>query len=199
VVRSATALPSLGELVAGTRHGSPRKRAALDLALQLWSAGASTDDLHGAVQRQAAVAYAAPILAELRPAEDWQPVRERTERWISSAHSMLRHLVLPERGDPPRSGPTASRSRGRRNLPRRQGVSYPAGDLGPGGDDTPVRRARPRGQCVGGGRPGARHGVGSGRGAGQAPGGLGRPCPGGRRRDPSHPAGILRDPVGGEG
>jgi hypothetical protein len=95
VVRSATALPSLTEIIAGTATTEPAQTAAFDLALQLWSMGASTDDLHGAVRRQAAVAYAAPILADLRPAEDWQPVRERTERWISSAHSMLRHLDLP--------------------------------------------------------------------------------------------------------
>jgi hypothetical protein len=96
VVRSAAALPSLGDLALGTSTRDQSQRATLALAHQLWAAGSATDDLRGSAQRQAAATYATPVLAELVAEEEWHALRRRAESWMGTADRMLVHLALPE-------------------------------------------------------------------------------------------------------
>jgi hypothetical protein len=96
VTRSAAALPSLGELAIRTPGDHPNHRATLVLAQQLWAAGAAPGSRGGAAPRRAAVAYASPVLAELVPHDEWLAIRLRTDEWMRTAETMLRHLTLPD-------------------------------------------------------------------------------------------------------
>jgi hypothetical protein len=95
VVRSAAALPSLGELAGRAPTVQPSQRATLVLAQQLWATGVASDLPTGATQRRAAAGHAAPVLAELLTDDDWLMVRTRAEEWMGVAETMLHHLTLP--------------------------------------------------------------------------------------------------------
>lgn len=95
VLRSAAALPSLGELAVRARTDHASQRATLVLAQQLWSSGTARNRPPGSSHRRAAVSYAAPVLAEVVPEDEWSAIRSRAEEWMGTAESMLHHLVLP--------------------------------------------------------------------------------------------------------
>jgi hypothetical protein len=94
-LRSASALPSLGEVVGGTPAASPARRAALIRAQELWSGSAPPHGRDGLAQRQRASALAAPILAELRTPEDLLSIRGRVDEWARTVELLTAHLVLP--------------------------------------------------------------------------------------------------------
>jgi hypothetical protein len=93
VVRSAAALPSLGEIIDRAPASDPSDRATLVLARQLWALGAASDS--GGARREEAISYSAPALTGLLPEEEWGPLLLRTDAWIETAQTMLHHLSLP--------------------------------------------------------------------------------------------------------
>jgi hypothetical protein len=95
IVRSADALPSLGELAGLASTPNAGQRAVLARAQELWAVGSSLESRRGLAQRRVASGYAAPVLAELIPAEDWIPVRVRVDHWMATAERMTRHLSIP--------------------------------------------------------------------------------------------------------
>jgi hypothetical protein len=95
VMRSAAALPGLGELAVGAATTSPAQRATLTRAQELWTAGSRPEQPRGLAQRRVASGYAAPVLAGLVSAEEWAGIRARVDDWLATAERMSTHLVLP--------------------------------------------------------------------------------------------------------
>ena len=96
VMRSAEALPTLPELLDRVAPTGPRERATAVRARELWGSGGRTDDGRGEARRGLAVRYALPLVIGSFGPGDWAGFRDRTEDWILTAESMLRHLTLPE-------------------------------------------------------------------------------------------------------
>lgn len=96
VIRSAADLPSLGELLDRVEVADPQQQSLAYRARELWDAGSATQGPAGARQRRLAATYAAPLVAESLTPAQWLEVRERLERWESTARDMLDHIALPE-------------------------------------------------------------------------------------------------------
>ncbi len=95
VMRSAEALPMLPELLDGAAVGEPRDQAILVRARELWAAGVAPGGSRSEARRRLAIAYALPVLVESLPPGEWIRVRQRTDDWLATAESMLRHLSMP--------------------------------------------------------------------------------------------------------
>jgi hypothetical protein len=123
VMRSADALPGLGDLIDRAGTGEPTDRAALLRARELWDAGSTAGDARARSRRRLAVAYAVPVLVPAMPEAEWAGVREATDSWMSTAASMLQHLPLPE--------VERSLERAQRHLARADAVTDAAGGRPP--------------------------------------------------------------------
>lgn len=95
VMRSAEELPLLPGFIEST-HAVDGQRAMLFRARELWDQGATSTEAEGSARRRLAVGYAAPVLVESVPAEEWGEARDRIEEWMNTASDMLRHLSIPE-------------------------------------------------------------------------------------------------------
>lgn len=95
VLRSASALPSLGALIDQVTPPDDRSRATLVRARELWDQGTAVDDPRGSARRRLAIGYALPVLEEALPPAEWSEVRDRIDAWLDTAEAMLRHLSLP--------------------------------------------------------------------------------------------------------
>lgn len=95
VMRSAAALPGLGELAVGAATTNAAQRATLTRAQELWTAGSRPEQPRGLAQRRVASGYAAPVLAGLVSADEWAEIRARVDDWLGTAERMATHLVLP--------------------------------------------------------------------------------------------------------
>jgi hypothetical protein len=95
LLRSAQALPTVGELAERAALADPDQRAVLLRAQELWAAGTAGDHGRGLAQRRLGARYAAPVLARTLAPDEWAVVRSGLEQWIIAAEGMVRHLVLP--------------------------------------------------------------------------------------------------------
>ena len=95
VMQSAAALPMLPELADAAIASTPRDRAALVRARELWAAG-SVNHPRAEARRRLAIVYARPILETALDDEDWTAARDRMEDWIVTVEGMLQQLALPE-------------------------------------------------------------------------------------------------------
>jgi hypothetical protein len=95
LLRSARALPTVGELAERAVLVDPDQRAALLHAQELWAAGTAADHGRGLAQRRLGARYAAPVLARTLAPDEWAGVRAGLEHWILAAEGMLHHLALP--------------------------------------------------------------------------------------------------------
>lgn len=95
VMQSAAALPMLPELADAATPATPRDRAALVRARELWAAG-SVDHDRAEARRRLAIVYARPVLEAALGDEDWTAARDRMDDWILTVEGMLEHLALPD-------------------------------------------------------------------------------------------------------
>lgn len=94
VMRSADQLPLLPGFIDATENVDGAGTRLLR-ARELWDAGTASTEASGAARRRLAVGYAAPVLVESVPAEEWGTARERIDDWMVTASAMLRHLSIP--------------------------------------------------------------------------------------------------------
>ena len=91
VVRSAETLPTLPGLIdAVIDDVDPGTRGRLFRAREEWTRGGI-----GSGPRETAAMIAAPALADVMPAAEWERVRRDLDAWARAADGMMRHLPIP--------------------------------------------------------------------------------------------------------